>query len=153
MTPSVVLLLSWSWYFILIWMIVITILQWLEKFLLCCTTMGQNTDYPVVNHYDRTELENPTLLVFKHTVHKISSCIRADLGLFQYQYQYAVFPCMGIPIIKIRWSWDCLIFIIKILMLVRHLYIEMPLWQSTVISPNCWVYLIMVVGNIFQRIC
>ena len=38
-----------------------------------------------------------------------------------------------IPMIKIRWSWDCLIFIIGILMLVRwHLYIE-----RTPVLPGC----------------
>ena len=42
-----------------------------------------------------------------------------------------IFPGMGIPIIKIRQSWDCLIFIIGIPMLARwHLYIGMTGWQK-----------------------
>ena len=40
-----------------------------------------------------------------------------------------VFPGMVISIIKIKWSWDHLIFIMRIPVLVRqHFYIEMGLW-------------------------
>ena len=40
-----------------------------------------------------------------------------------------VFPALGIPIIKMRWFSDCLIFIMGISIPARlHLYIEMALW-------------------------
>ena len=43
------------------------------------------------------------------------------------------FPCMGISIIKVRRSWDSLIFIMGIPMLVRrYLCIEMGPWSVTV---------------------
>ena len=42
-----------------------------------------------------------------------------------------IFPCMGIPMLKIRWLRDCLIFNMGIPILVRqHFYIEM--------APRIW---------------
>ena len=50
-------------------------------------------------------------------------------ALFQNKDHLSEFPNMGIPIIKVRWSWDHLIFIIEIPILVRwHLCIEMAPW-------------------------
>ena len=46
---------------------------------------------------------------------------------------------MGIPMLKIRWSWDCLIFNMGIPILVtRHLYIEMGLCSLKTCRPESW---------------
>ena len=47
----------------------------------------------------------------------------------------AVFLCVGILIIKIRRSWDRLIFIMGITTLLRHFYIEPTL---TKLSDQTW---------------
>ena len=53
------------------------------------------------------------------------------MGLIKLHMAYfnikAVFPGMGIPMVKIRQSWDCRVFIMGIPVLVRQqLYFEMP---------------------------
>ena len=59
-----------------------------------------------------------------------------------------IFPGLGIPILKKKWSWDCLSFVMEIPMLVRqHLYTEMiPLVKKNIyilkiVGCNCLTYL------------
>ena len=41
---------------------------------------------------------------------------------------------MRLTMIKIRWSWDCIIFNMGIHILMRHIYIEMAPWSSAWLS-------------------
>ena len=81
----------------------------------------------------------------------------------------AVFPGMGISMIKMRWSWDQLIFIMRNPILVRrHLYIEMapcilplttpvPTFSLSVsLSVSAWLFTVLlplVVTIVQGRLC
>ena len=61
--------------------------------------------------------------------------------LFQYK---TISPGICFSIIKIRWSWDHLIFVMGILMLVRwHLYIETVCWLWPSDGP-VYIYIYML---------
>ena len=65
--------------------------------------------------------------------------IQASRALFQYKNS---FPCMDISVVEIRWSWDCLIFIMGIPIVRQHVYIE---------TAPCYPPLILPIKNIHQN--
>ena len=51
-----------------------------------------------------------------------------------------VCPCLGIPIIIIRESWDCLLFIVGIpILITQYLYIEMAPSSATFLNIACFL--------------
>ena len=62
-----------------------------------------------------------------------SGCVcQKEIDLFNIKI---VFPCLEIPIIKINWLWDCLIFIMRTAILKRwHSYMEIYLGHGEVIT-------------------
>ena len=87
------------------------------------------------------------------TCWSVHSRVTCSQGMFQYKDRLSMYrdfhykdktvvrPGIGISIIKIRWLWDYLIFVImRITILVRwHLYIEMaPLSYRSRVSRSPW---------------
>ena len=59
---------------------------------------------------------------FSHNFLTCPYCCHVAETWVLFQYKDSLFPGEGIPMLKIRWSWDSLIFNMMIPIQVRHLY-------------------------------